>query len=200
MQQVNQMASLGQKFDATTHDTTQTEYENLPEGIYSLEVIQSEVAATQKGDGTMLKLRYSVIEPEEYKGRLIFGNITLENPNSTAQDIGQRFLASLCRAIGLSEIEDSEELHLREFRAKVGLGRPSKEKNPDGSPKYPARVEIRKLYFPDSDDMPEIGVTAGATPAPKPANDNKPASGDARTTGNGGAAATKSRPWGKRAA
>jgi hypothetical protein len=194
------LAQLASKFDATAHDTTQTEYADLPEGIYSLEVIQSEVVATSKGDGTMLKLRYSVIEPEEYKGRLIFGNINLENPNSIAQEVGQKFLASLCRAIGLSEIEDSDELHLREFRAKVGLGKPSKDKNPDGTPKYPARVEIRKLYFPDADDMPEIGITAPTAATPKPANDNRPASGAARTTGNGGAAATKSRPWGKRAA
>lgn len=205
--QVHYMASIGAKFDATSVDTTQVEYENLPEGIYSLEVIQSEVAATSKGDGTLLKLRYSVIEPEEYKGRLIFGNITLENPNSTAQDIGQRALASLCRAVGLSEIEDSEELHFKQFIAKVGPGKSSKEKNADGSPKYPARIEIRKYFFPDSDDMPEIGITA-----PKAANDNRPAAndntpprGDARTTGNGGAAATgaaggKSRPWGRKAA
>jgi hypothetical protein len=194
------MASIG-KFNATEHDTEQRDYENLPDGIYALEVTQSEVAATSKGDGTILKLRCGVIEPEEYKGRLIFGNITLENPNAQAQEIGQKQLASLCRAIGLSEIEDSEELHFQRFVGKVGL---SKERKV-GDKVYSPRNEVKRFYFPDADDMPEIGITApkaandnarGAAPA----NDNRPASGDARTTGNGGAAATKSRPWGKRAA
>jgi len=195
------MASIG-KFSATEHDTEQRDYENLPDGIYALEVTQSEVAPTSKGDGTILKLRYGVIEPEEYKNRLIFGNITLENPNAQAQEIGQKQLASLCRAIGLSEIEDSDELHFQRFVAKVGL---SKERKV-GDKVYSPRNEVKRFYFPDAEDMPEIGITApkaandnvrGAAPA----NDNRPASGDARTTGNGGAAATKSRPWGnKRAA
>lgn len=188
------MASIG-KFNATEHDTEQRDYENLPDGIYALEVTQSEVAATSKGDGTILKLRYGVIEPEEYKGRLIFDNITLENPNATAQEIGQRRLASLCRAVGLSEIEDSDSLHFIRFVAKVGL---SKQRTGKDGKVYEPRNEVSRYFFEDADDMPEIGITSA--PPPKPANDNRPASGDARTTGNGGAAATKSRPWGKRAA
>ena len=192
------MANIG-KFSATEHDTEQRDYENLPDGIYALEVTQSEVAQTSKGDGTILKLRYGVIEPEEFKNRLIFGNITLENPNAQAQEIGQKQLASLCRAIGLSEIEDSDELHFQRFVAKVGL---SKERKV-GDKVYSPRNEVKRFYFPDAEDMPEIGITAppAANDNRKPANDNRPASGDARTTGNGGAAATKSRPWGnKRAA
>ena len=196
------MAQLGTKFSAQDHDTEQRDYENLPDGIYALEVTQSEVSPTSKGDGTILKLRYGVIEPEDFKDRLIFGNITLENPNAQAQEIGQKQLASLCRAIGLQEIEDSEELHFQRFVAKVGL---SKERKV-GDKVYSPRNEVKRFYFPDSDDIPEIGVTAPAAandnraPVRQPANDNKPASGDARTTGNGGAAATKARPWGKRAA
>jgi hypothetical protein len=190
------MAQLGTKFNAQEHDTEQRDYENLPEGIYKLEVTEADVAATKKGDGTLLKLRYGVIEPEEYKGRLIFGNITLENPNAQAQEIGQKQLASLCRAIGLSEIEDSDELKFQSFTAKVGL---SKRREVAGTT-YEPRNEVKRYYFPDADDMPEIGVIAAA---PKPANDNRPASGDARTTQNGGAAATtaaggKSRPWGRK--
>lgn len=190
------MANIG-KFSATEHDTEQRDYENLPDGIYALEVTQSEVAPTSKGDGTILKLRYGVIEPEDLKGRLIFGNITLENPNAQAQEIGQKQLASLCRAIGLSEIEDSDELHFQRFVAKVGL---SKARTGKDGKTYDPRNEVKRFYFPDADDMPEIGITAPAATAPKPANDNRPASGDARTTGNGGAAATKSRPWGRKAA
>ncbi len=184
------MAQLG-KFNAQEHDTEQRDYENLPDGIYALEVVQSEVAATSKGDGTILKLRYSVIEPEQHKGRLIFGNITLENPNAQAQEIGQKQLASLCRAIGLSEIEDSEELHFQRFVAKVGL---SKERKV-GDKVYSPRNEVKRFYFPDADDMPEIGVTAANDnhPAPRAANDNRPAPATQQKPAG-------SRPWGRKAA
>lgn len=193
------MAQLGTKFDATSHDTEQRDsFENLPDGIYRLEVIQSEVSPTQKGDGTILKLRYSVIEPEEYKGRLIFGNINLENANATSQEIGQRQLASLCRACGLSEIEDSDQLHFVGFTARVGL---SKQRTGKDGKVYEPRNEIKRYFFEDSDDMPDIGITA-----PKVANDNRPTANDNKpqqqaATGNGGAAATTGRtPWKKKAA
>lgn len=194
------MASIGNKFNAQEHDTEQRDYENLPDGVYRLEVIQSEVKPTSKGGGTLLSLRYGVIEPEQFKGRLIFGNITLENPNSQAQEIGQKQLASLCRAIGVSEISDSDELHFQGFVAKVGV---SKARTV-GTKTYEPRNEVKRYFFPDSDDMPEIGVTApvAANDNRRPAaNDNAPAKGDARTTGNGGAAATgaaKKRPWGSK--
>lgn len=199
------MAVLGARFKAESYDTEQRDYENLPNGVYRLEVTDSEVATTKKGDGTILKLKYGVIEPEEYAKRLIFGNITLENPNTQAQEIGQRQLASLCRAIGLSEIEDSEELHFQGFVAKVGL---SKQRTGQDGKVYEPRNEIKRFYFPDADDIPAIGVDHPAAandnhpPARQAANDNAPPHGDARSTGNGGSAATtgKSRPWGKRAA
>jgi hypothetical protein len=187
------------RFDATAVDTTQrTEFDNLPDGIYRLEVTKSEVKPTNKGDGTYLSLVYSVVEPEQYKGRLVFGIIMLEHPNSSTQEIGQKSLASLCRAVGLAEIEDSDALHFISFIAKIGLSKPSKDKNADGTPVYGPKNEIKRFFFEDSDDMPEIGVTApvAANDNKPPANDNAPAKGDARTTGNSGAAATGAkRPW-----
>lgn len=188
-----QMAQLGTKFNSTEYDTEQRDFENLPDGIYALEVTQSEVTATSKGDGTILKLRYGVIEPEQYKDRIIFGNITLENPNAQAQEIGQKQLASLCRAVGLQEIEDSDELHFQRFVAKVGL---SKERKV-GDKVYSPRNEVKRFYFPDTDDMPEIGVTGpvAANDNRKAANDNRPAATQQQASG-----AAKSRPWGKRTA
>lgn len=184
------MAQLGTKFNATEHDTEQRDYENIPDGIYRLEVTKADVAATSKGDGTILKIQYGVIEPEQYKGRIIFGNITLENPSAQAQEIGQKQLASLCRAIGLSEVEDSDELLFQAFVAKVGLSKQRKV----GDNVYEPRNEVKRFYFPDSDDLPEIGITGPA--AAKPANDNKPT---ARAVSGAPAATTqKARPWGKK--
>ena len=179
------MAQLGQKFDATAHDTTQRDYEELPNGIYKLEIEASDVVPTSTGSGTILKTTMTVVEPEDYKGRKIFNNYNLENKNAQAQEIGQRQFASLCRAIGIADVEDSEDLHFHAFTAKIALGKPSK----DGQ--YPARAEIKRYYFEDEGNVPEPAIDDNQ-PSKAPANDNRqPAANDNKAAGG-----AKKRPWG----
>lgn len=187
------MASLGKTFNAEEHDTTQSDYSELPNGVYKIEIEASEVKPTSNGKGTILKVTNVVIEPEDYAGRKLFNNYNLENESAQAQEIGQRQFASLCRAIGVSQVEDSEDLHFKEYVVKVGLGKPSK----DGQ--YPARAEIKRYFFPDEDNAPEpaIDEVQPKTPA---ANDNRPA---ARPAANQNSPASKpagSKPWAKKAA
>lgn len=188
------MARLATTFNASDFDTEQRgEYEELPNGVYQLEIEASEVAPTKAGTGTILKTTNSVVAPEEFKGRKLFNSYNLENPNPQAQEIGQRQFASLCRAIGVQSVEDSEDLHFRTFTVKVGLGKPSK----DGQ--YPARAEIKRYFFPDEGNVPEPEIDA-VQPRPAPANDNRaPAANDNRQQQAARPAATGSRPWGKRA-
>ncbi len=63
------MAGLGQRFDATAHDTTQNDYAELPNGIYKLEIETSDVGPTKAGNGTILKTTMLVIEPEALTAR-----------------------------------------------------------------------------------------------------------------------------------
>lgn len=180
------MASLG-SFNPQDHSTEQADYSTLPLGIYELEVTASDVVPTKAGNGTILKLTYSVIRPEAHSGRLIFGNMNIENANATAQEIGQRELSMLCRATGLTSISDSQELHLISFTAKVGLEKPQ--------PGYAQRNKITKFFYPDEGNLPEPAIDANQPAAPAAANDNKPAAAPARTAAP---AATGSRPWGKK--
>lgn len=168
------MANLGTTFKAEDHDTEQRgEYEELPNGVYSLEIEASDVGPTKSGTGTVLKTTNVVIAPEQFKGRKLFSTYNLENANEVAQRIGQQQFASLCRAIGIQSVEDSEQLHFIRFVAKVGLGKPSK----DGQ--YPARAEIKAYYFPDQGNVPEPEIDA-VQPV-KAANDNRaPAANDNR--------------------
>lgn len=186
------MAQLGKKFDATAHDTEQRDYEELPNGIYQLEIEASDVTETSTGSGAILKTTMVVVAPEDYKGRKLFTNYNLENKNPKAQEIGQRQFASLCRAIGESEVEDSEDLHYKVFTAKIGLGKPSK----DGQ--YPARAEIKRYYFPDEGNVPEPEIDANQPSKPAaPANDNRQAaSNDNAPAAASAASGGKKRPWG----
>ncbi|WP_374833967.1 DUF669 domain-containing protein [Paenochrobactrum pullorum] len=179
------MAQLGQRFNAQDHDTTQSDYSELPNGDYELEIEASDINVGANGTG--LKTTMNVVRPEEYKGRKLFNYYNLEHKNAQAQEIGQRQFASLCRAIGVSGVDDSEELHFKLFTVKVGIGKPSK----DGQ--YPARAEIKKYYFPDEGNVPTPAVDANqprvATNDNRPAaaNDNRPAQAATGTTGR--------RPW-----
>lgn len=185
------MASLGSTFNAQDHDTEQRgDYEELPNGTYLLEIEASDVVPTKAGNGTILKTTNVVIAPEEYKGRRLFTQYNLENANATAQEIGQRQFASLCRAIGVDAVSDSEELHFRAFTAKVGLGKPSK----DGQ--YPARAEIKSYAFPDTGNVPEPAIDANQPAKAPAANDNRPA--QAQQQAAGGARPAGSKPWGAR--
>lgn len=185
------MAALGKKFDATEHDTTQSDYSELPNGTYEMEIEASEVKETSTGSGTILKTTNVVIRPEAFAGRKLFNNYNLENKNAQAQEIGQKQFASLCRAIGVSEVEDSEELHFKAFTVKVALGKPSK----DGQ--YPARAEIKKYFFPDEGNIPEPAIDDNQpAAAPKPANDNRQAaSNDNAHAKQAAAGGAKKRPW-----
>lgn len=182
------MAQLGASFDATAHDTSPREFENIPEDDYDLEVEASEIKDTTDGTGKRLALTFRVLSGE-YENRKIFGGINIVNKSAQAQEIGQKELASLCRAVGLTVIEDSEELHFKAFRAKVGL---SKARTVNGKT-YDPRNEIKRYYYPDEGDVPESKPAPAANPS------------TARSTQNGGSAASTSkpaaagaRPWGKK--
>lgn len=191
------MAKIGVRVEATEENTQQRDFTNLPNGDYKLEVSASDIK--EKNEGTRdhainLSVTIDVLAPEDLKGRKIFQNYNLQHPNSQVQEIGQRQFACLLRALGLSEApEDSDELHFIAFYAKIGMGKDSKEKNADGSPKYAARNEIKKYYYPDEGNLPEPKVDA----APAPANDNRPAQRSASAQQQESKPAGR-RPWGSK--
>jgi hypothetical protein len=186
------MAALGKKFDATAHDTTQSDYPELPNGTYKIEIEASEVKPTSNGNGTILKVTNVVIEPEKYVGRKLFNNYNLENSSAQAQEIGQKQFAALCRAIGVSEVDDSEELHFRPYTVRVALGKPSK----DGQ--YPTRAEIKRYYFEDEGNVPPAAVDeVRPTPAkPAAANNNARPAANSNTPAARTTAAAGKKPWG----
>ena len=184
------MASLGTRHNTAEHEAPS--YGTLPLGNYMLEVSASDVTDTKAGTGKILKLTYDVLEPEQFKGRKIFGNMNIVNPNATAEAIGKGELTALCEAVGLDGIEDSEELHFKSFAAKVGI-----EKAQEG---YEPRNKILRFYNPEKDDEPVIGLLdappASKAPATRaPANDNRPAASNDNAASGG---AKKSTPWGKK--
>jgi len=192
------MARLGVRVEATEESTQQRDFSNIPNGIYRLEISASD--ATVKNEGTReqaitVKATFDVLEPDEFKGRKVFGNYNVEHPSAQAQEIGQKQFSCLLRALSMTESpEETEELHYIPFVARIGMGKDSKEKNADGTPKYAAKSEIKHYYYPDQGELPEPAIDENQpAPTPKAANDNRPAPQQQAADPKAGGR----RPWGK---
>lgn len=154
------MARFDTSFDATSVEPT-TAYELLPAGKYKAQIVESEMRVTKNGMGQFLWLMLDILEGE-HKGRKIFDQLNLVNPNPTTVEIAQRTLSAICHATGRLQVNDSEELHLIPMTIQVKIRPP---KNGYGESNAIA-------YLP-----PERGSTAAArpaTPAPDPAVSTAP--------------------------
>ena len=88
----------------------QDSFEPIPAGMYQALIDESEVVSTKSGSGQMLKLTWKVLEGE-FKGRLVFDRLNIQNQNPKAEEIGQRQLSTLCHAVGVLQLKTSEQLH-----------------------------------------------------------------------------------------
>ena len=101
------MAQL--KFNAAEVDTTSRDA--IPSGTYEAVVTDSETRATKSGTGIGINLTFEILSDGPAKGRKVFAWINYENASAKAQQIGREELASLCKAVGVTELEDTVQLH-----------------------------------------------------------------------------------------
>lgn len=87
----------------------QRDFECLPDGWYSAEVLTADVCATKAGTGAYLAVQFAVTGPT-HAGRRVWQNYTLRNPSSSAERIGREQLGELVRALGIQTPKDSDEL------------------------------------------------------------------------------------------
>jgi hypothetical protein len=112
------MANLG-NFNATEVEPT-TSFEPLPAGKYLAAITESEMKATKSGSGSYLQLTFTILEGE-FKNRVLWARLNLNNPNATAVKIARGELSAICRAVGVMQPRDSVELHNIPLRISVKL-------------------------------------------------------------------------------
>ena len=105
-----------------------TNYGPLPAGDYEMMIVKSDTKPTKAGNGHYLELEMHVISGE-HSGRRHWERLNLDNPNAQAVKIAQESLARLCQAIGVDEIDDSEQLHDIPFIAEVGIDKKDDTRN-----------------------------------------------------------------------
>lgn len=147
----------------------------IPASTYPVEITESDIVPTKSGSGTLLKFTAAVTDGK-YKGRLIWGQMNLENSNPTAQEIGQSEFRALREVTGVLSPDDTEELHFKQFNAVVYV--------------EPAKGEYRAKNQINWRKTVKLLEGGDAIPS-KPANDNTPAQ-TTKTT------APAKRPWGKK--
>jgi len=112
------MATLN-NFDASQVDPS-VALDPIPAGKYLAVISDSEYKPTKAGGGKYLQLTFQVLEGE-YKGRLVWARLNLENKSEMTVKIARGELSAICRAVGVMQPKDSIELHNIPLEISVGL-------------------------------------------------------------------------------
>ena len=118
-------------------DVEDVSFAPIPAGNYEAQIVDSDIRVTSAGTGEYIALTWEVLT-EEYAGRRIFSNLNHINPNEKAVAIAKSQLKQICKAVGLQDFQDTQELHGVPVRIAVKV-RPPK----DG---YDAQNVINKVY------------------------------------------------------
>jgi len=102
------MANLGH-FNANEVEPT-TSFDPVPAGKYLAAITESEMKPTKNGNGSYLQLTFTILEGE-YKNRVLWARLNLNNANATAVKIARSELSAICHAVGVMQPRDSVELH-----------------------------------------------------------------------------------------
>lgn len=122
------MALINFKASNVTIEERSSSFGPLPAGDYEMMIVKSETKATKAGTGHYLECEMHVLSGE-HSGRRHWERFNLDNPNQQAVKIAQESLAKLCNAIGVDEVNDSEDLHDQPFVAEVGIDKKDDTRN-----------------------------------------------------------------------
>jgi hypothetical protein len=104
------MARLPIAANTEGNNETLDDFSPVPAGDYIAMITKSEYKETKAKNGHYLQLMWKIISGEK-KGRVLFDNLNLDNPNEVAVNIANKALNSICKACDKVGVQDSEELH-----------------------------------------------------------------------------------------
>ena len=120
------MSELPEVFSIDDDTERMSEFGILPtDPLYLGHIKKSEIKKTKAGTGLRLNMQVEIEEcknPEvKCEKRLVFIGLNIKNPSEQCVKISQKELASICDAVGIEEVEDSDELHDISFGFKLGV-------------------------------------------------------------------------------
>jgi hypothetical protein len=90
----------------------------LPPGRYPVAISKTEMKPTKAGTGEYLQIELTVTSGTA-ANRKLWARLNLVNPNQQAVDIARRELSAICHAVGVLQVNDSDELLGREMMVDV---------------------------------------------------------------------------------
>lgn len=166
------MTQLPSAFNSNEHDNM-NDFTAVPADDYFIQVKESEMKncgeTAKDPKGKFLKLTF-IILGGKYKGRLLWTQLNLINKNPEAVAIAQKELATICKAVGLVSITDSQELHGKPMKAKVAII-PAKANWPEKNEiKFYSKAEGEVKAAPVESEKPDPNAGKGdeKKKAPKP--------------------------------
>ena len=89
-------------------------------GWYTAKIVRSDIRDLRSGVGQRLILTYTITSGS-YAGRKLDAGFNHAHPNPVAVEISQKELAKVLRACGLSQIQDTLELHDHPHQIHIGV-------------------------------------------------------------------------------
>ena len=136
-------------------------FDPIPAGWYTAQVTDSEMKPTKAGDGSYLSITLQILGGD-FNNRKVFDRFNINNKNPVAVDIAYKQLSALCHAVGILQVQDSQQLHGKPVQIKVSLKPASQD--PQTGAQYDAGNEV-KGYKAVEGGMPIAGQPAGGAPA-----------------------------------
>jgi hypothetical protein len=136
---------------------------DIPDGSYTAVLVESERVPMNNGNGDRLKLKFEIVEGE-FAERWIYDGLNLWHEKETVAARALTDLKRICRAVGVTEMSDSSDLHDKPLSITVQT---------TNDPQYGKQVKI-KAYAPVGRAAPAPAQPAAvATPEPAPAAPGK---------------------------
>ena len=131
------------------------QFSPLPAGNYEVMITDAEIRHTKDGQGTYMRLALDV-QGGQYQGRKIFHNLTRENRNNVAKEIGERQLSQICHAIGVLEPKEKEDILFKPLVAVLKIRK--------GNEGYSDSNEVQRFQtLANSNGVPSFSVPPQAT-------------------------------------
>ena len=132
-----------------------------PPGSYEAAVTNSESRPMKSGNGMGFNFEFEIISGN-FKGRKVFVWITFEHRTSPqAQQIGREQLSALCRAVGVTQLNDTVQLHNLPLMITLGIDKNDPTRNVVKA--YKAKGGASGAATPTTSVQQQAGAAAGGT-------------------------------------
>lgn len=134
------MARLIKPANTNGNQEVLNDFTPVPPNDYKVIITKSEFKKTKAGTGHYLSLQMKIVEGD-FKGRVLFENLNLDNPNPTAVEIANKTLNTICKVCNKVGVQDSEELHGIPMIATVAVSEATKTRPASNDIKFYAPID-----------------------------------------------------------